>query len=663
MTIEHFNYFEDSGSRIQVVDPITGQTKVGYITGFPTQSSWYYLESLWPDNVWDLYPVTSITWSDYLQKFLVGSLGFDYGDPALPIYVADVIDKERLAWVTASLAANDPYRFVKDIVCSNELERCVAITYQYNVVGIDTYTTSSILYSDNGYEWYTSSFSKIARDIGSADKTIKDMVWSPTTNTFVGLGRSSSLQGVDIYERQYIVTSSNGIDWDFTVISESLNQNLFYDKIAWSPTHNKFVLYGYPSSFNLSTVSASVYTSSTGVSGSWGLASVHSFYGPEFASNKSLNGLNQLVEYNGTMLGVGYSYYNTVTLITSSNLIDWTSIDTDHNSMFTIQYVPGKNKYFASGVSGSTINSPIRTIATSSNLTDWGTLVLDDRLSDGSGNVHSVEWSTDSSNSIAITGQIPYWFYSTGSNNQYIYYRIDDTPVAYVGFQNELPNTTLSTPLTPWTSSIQDSNGTWYPFNFDSAVSWIEFDMGIGANPNINDDQYIPTSSYGIIIDSQSIASFDVGYYGTFTEDVEIGGIRYLQEISQNPGEEYSLYNYGYYETSTLSTIFNTATSSYSAALKANGRDYVYIYYGISGNNYMGESVGMILNLNSGIVEYFEDTTNWDAPGSYNMAGSTQLRFVEGPTLTSEPDNYWRLQFKVAIDRSTITRSGSLTIT
>lgn len=663
MITDRFNYGVDSGSRIQVTDPITGQTKVGYITGFPTESSYDYFDALWPNKLWDLYNSTA-TWANYLQKFIVGGTGFDYGYPALPIYV---VEKEWLTWTTASLGTNDFTIAVENLVCADELSRCVVTTYR----GTEPNVTSSIIYSDNGYQWYTSSFSTVTN---TYERTLKDMVWSPGTNTFVGLGLSSSLReaspGYFVTDaKQYTVTSSNGIDWHFSIISASLNQNLFYDVIAWSPTYGKFVLYGNPGFSGLENYSASVYTSSTGVSGSWGLVSSHSFYAPynyelNIWPQKSLWGIKQLVEYNGIIIGVGQSYYNTVTLITSSNLTNWTSIDTKHNSMYNIQYVPGKNKYFASGVSGSSYSTGKVTIATSSNLTDWGTITLDDRIGDDTGNFHSVNWSTDSSSSIALLNRAAYWLYST-SSNEYVYYRVDDKDTAYVAFEDELPATTLNTSLTPWTSSFnqyQYFDEDWNPpFNSDTAYTWIDFYLAIGPDYNANQDTYIPTSSYGIIIDSQSLAQFPNAYYDTFIEGVEVSGALYVQEISQNPGEEYPADHTAYYHTETQ-TVYNTATSSFSTALKANGRDYVYMYYGVSGN-YMYETVALILNLNNGTIEYYEDSTNQDAPESYYMAYPTKLKFIEGPTLSERANDYWQLEFKVALDRGNRTRSGSLNIT
>jgi hypothetical protein len=662
MFTERFTYEIDTGSRIQVIDPITNQTKKGYIFGFPSASSTSYFDALWPDKLWPQFNIYSLTRAEYLEKFLVGgSNGFYTSNQSVYVSVLE----GRSAWTTASMASGSlpQGHIIENIVCSDELSRCVATVYS----STGGYISSSIIYSNNGYTWYTSSFSKVTVD--AFGRQLLDMVWSSETNKFVGLGLSSSLRqaspGFFVTDaKEYTVTSSNGIDWHFTVISQSLtNRNVDYRNLAWSPTHNKFLVYGHPGQNNIYNYSSSLYSSSNGVS--WGFVTSHSF-GPQ----NDPGDIYKLTELNGNLIAVGirntYESSNYTTLIYTNDLVNWTPVNTKHYSMHNIIYVSQKNKYLASGASGSFFNGNAITIATSSNLINWGTVVVDPRNSINGYENKLVEWSADSSSSVFVTAYTPYWLYDN-NNDDFIYYRLDDDDTAYVSFPDELSNSLLNTALTPWTSSIDTNGGywdeEWMPFNSDSAYSWIELDLAISADFPAGNDSYIPTSSYGIIIDSQSLQYFTSTYYGNFTEDVMIGDIRYLREISQNPGEEYATGNYGYYETPISSTVYNTATSSFSAALKADGRDYVNIYYGIYGDNYMGEECSMILNLNNGTVEYFEDTTNWDAPSSYYMSGPTKLKFLDGPTLTARPNGYWQLQFKVGFDRGDRMRSGSLIMT
>lgn len=664
MFTERFTYEIDTGSRIQVIDPVTNQTKEGYISGFPSASSGQYFDALWPDKFWPIFNIYSLTRAEYLEKFLVGGYNGVYTDNQ-SVYIS--VLEGRSKWTTASMVNTSlpEGHTIENIVCSDELSRCVATVYAQSAVY--GYITSSIIYSNDGYTWYTSSFSKVTVD--AVGRQLVDMTWSPETSKFVGLGLSSSLResspGFFVTDAQeYTVTSSNGIDWHFTVISQSLtNRNLDYKNLAWSPTHNKFLIYGHPGQNNIYNYSSSLYSSSNGVS--WGFVTSHSF-GPQ----NDPGDIYKLTEQNGNLIAVGirntYEASNYTTLIYTTDLVNWTPVNTKHYSMHNIIYVPQKNKYFASGASGSFFNGNKITVATSSNLTNWGTVVVDPRNSLNGYDIKLVEWSSDSSSSVFVIPNTPYWLYDS-NNDDFIYYRLDDDDTAYVSFPDEQANSLLNTPLPIWTSSIDSNNGywdeEWMPLNSDNSYSWIEFDLAISADFPAGNDSYIPTSSYGIIIDSQSLQYFTTTYYGGFTEDVVIDGIRYLRETSQTPGEEYATATYGYYETPISSTVYNTATSSFSAALKANGRNYVNVYYGVSGDNYMGEDCGMILNLNNGTVEYVEDTTNWDAPESYYMVGSTKLKFLEGPTLVAKDNDYWQLYFKVGFDRGNRTRSGSLTLT
>jgi hypothetical protein len=290
-----------------------------------------------------------------------------------------------------------------------------------------------------------------------------------------------------------------------------------------------------------------------------------------------------------------------------------------------------------------------KTIVYSSNGTAWNSASFSQYTFPHS--ILAITWSPPLNKFVAIGIYETYYSYD-GTK----FFTKNESYTGSIGFTTTPAGTLLNTPLTPWTSSITTTFGT----DVGTTTS-IEFDLMVGPDPN-TDSIYVPTSSYGIIIDSASLVQFYNSSIDSYMEDIEVGGVRYLQEVTQEEDNIYPKYNTGFYETGTH-TLHNYDTSEFSASLKASGRDYVTIYYTVSGND-VGDNVAMILNLGNGTVEYYEDASNWDAPGSYGLSGNgyNDMRFIQVPTLTDKTNGYWELAFKVGF-RNTQQRSGSVAIT
>lgn len=603
LTRSPFTYL-DSGSTFYVTDPVSETEKEFYVMSVPSASTTDYL---WSGSG---YPSPNkVTWATNLQKFLLAG-AWDGTPTSSSIYVSE----NGITWESAITPITSQ---VRRIACSDTLNLCVG--------SLAENTTHSIVYSTDGYIWsYVTS---------SVPLNVYEIAWSPSSSKFVGVGVSGSVP------RNITVTSSNGIDW--AIFANKPTGSGFFECITWHSASAKFVSPGYSVPLN----SSSILTSIDGET--WQTESIINI-GTQWKVIKSIE--NKLIV--GGFSGVTNSPLSRSIMTTSDvELQLWNVRRVPMWQVYDIDASP--DMYVAVGKSLNDQNNPI--FLTSSTAVKWtrGNLPRTRTYDTASNTTATVSWSDTLKRFVMLGGKETYY-----SSNGYQWFRKTEAKNAFVGFAIPDTSSLSDTELTPWSGSVP-------AFLEEIADTTIEFRLARGpANPNDNtpDTLYPPTASYGIIIDSASVSQF-TGSYSPFVEDFIfdegiLGKQRFLRELDDTADG----IHYGYYETYMPTRVLPTSIAVFSGSFKAYGRNYVDMYYGVRGT-VLNDTVGLIANLQDGVIEYYEDASNRNSVGSYNMSsGNNYLTFITPPSLSPKENSYWELTFKVGF-RLDIQRSGSVSIT
>lgn len=597
--------YTDSGSIYYINDPINATPRDLYILSIPSASTTDYIWGVTPTE----YPKPiKLTWSTNLQKFLLA--GNTIGNPSATAMYSSIDGKN---WVSSStLIQGETSR----IVCADELNLCVS--------SIQMKSTHSLIYTTNGSTWLYGT--------SSVPVQVKEVAWSSDINKFVGVGISGSSN------KNIVVTSSNGINWQ--VFPNAPSASGTFECITWYSSSAKFVSVGNQSN----NQSSSVYTTSNGeVWESSAEVNTSTLWKTLFVSKS--------VIYAGGIGGSGTNSNITESLMTSSNLTDWSIVATPLQSIYDIAYSNKSDIYVAVGQQPNDIHTPV--VMTASYAYQWQSSSFPvTRLYDTSSNyTRTVAWSDTLSTFIVLAGNESYYL-----EDESVWLKKTEARTAILAINVPTTKSLYNNPFIPWTSSKAE-------FREDPQTkAWIKFNLARGlSSPNVSslDVYYVASNGLGIIIDSSSLSQFSSSVTPNLV-DTEINGIRYLREVSGKPIGYVS----AYFETPTTINISSKHTSVFTSSFKADGRYYVHMLYGVTGS-YTNDEVGLILNLDNGSIEYQEDATNYNAPSSYHMtSGSNLLRFISGPTLTEKSDGYWELKFKVGFTfNNNIGMSGSLNLT
>lgn len=611
-----FNVLYNSGSEFKVVDPVTNQeNKFYFISSSDTTTV---------TNTWDGggYPSilnnarNRLIWVNYLNKFVTTTAGS-----------GPYLSTDGLHWTSAS-AANTASAVDSTLAASDELSIIVS---NLNASGQNT-----IGYSTDGVNWNigTASVSNTADAVG----------YSPTLQRFVCGMSNVFVDGVGIVGA--MAYSDDGIH--FTVVSGSnvpSASNLIYgfQDIIWDSSGSQFVALGTWNDANPGT-SASIYTSTNGET--WQIKSVIS---PKVSTNY---GYTRIIAASGSYIVTGdpeppFGSPQSSSIVYSTNLTNWTFVSNlPTQPINAVEYSPTLNKFVAVG--------PINTLHSTDGI-NWYTGSTSNTIN--TSNIACLAWSPTLNQFVGMGSN---YGPTMRSYDGIEFLTQHESYVGNVGFASTPAGTLLNTPLTPWTGSNS---------NFaEKAIEygWIDLELQRGAaNPYDSGPltYYHLTSSYGIIIDSSSLSNFYLDYFEPGEmEDVMIGDTRYLREITT----EYESSAYvGYITTAEpySLTISPNKVSTFSGSFKAAGRSYFGMYYGVYGYDINNQSVYLQVNLDDGVVEYYEDALNRNNEGSYNISqGDFSMAFVNPPTMTDKGDGYWELAFKVGFIKNE-QLSGSITIT
>lgn len=608
---------KESGSEFVVRDPVTNQENKFYLVSASgaTAKEWYWNDADYPGD--PLYK--GLIWADYLGKFVAMTDSVTH------------VSSDGIAWISGSESIDDttnPYLAPTfGIAVANDLGKLV--------IGRDNgYLSKPIAYSTDGLNWSASTAS-------AANMFVRGITYSPTLQRFVAVGLSGT------YEPN-VAYSDDGIN--FTVVSSSTyitsasNMQQFFD-VTWDESGSQFVATGDYDSIS-GYYSGSIHTSTDGIN--WNIRTIihpsANFYSSFFYKIIAVSGSYIIASDNPNTVSPSKAI-----VYSSGSITNWTyatNLPIVAGDLYDVTYSPYLNKFVAVGQPEAYSAKP--TMLYSSNILDWYSASLS--VYAPSDTIVSIAWSPTEKKFVAL-GTFETFYSYDGEK----FFTKNESYTGSVGFTSIPAGTLYDTPLTPWTSSLTTT------FNkSDTTYTYALFTLMRGPDgvyPSA-DVYYIPTSSYGIVIDSASLTQFPTVSTDTYMEDVEIDGIRYLREITQEPGNEYAKSNELEYQTAT-STLYNYYTSSFTASLKAAGRNYVMLRYGVSGA-VVGDEVAMILNLADGVVEQYEDASNKDDVGS-DLIGNTTMRFIDIPTLTPKLNNYWQLKFKAGFG-DVLTRSGSVTI-
>jgi len=542
--------------------------------------------------------------SEYLNKiFYVG------GDYTLPV-TENVIN-----W-TSSYAVNSTNWPLSRLASSDNMMVGITISGQQR----------GPVYSYDGYSWFSSSMDSAT--------FASSVCWSPTLNRFVAVGNRTTAWYSDDGLDWRIVTSSTRTT-TLTFISGKDINACNWRSVIWDDNNSRFIAVGerdadyVTSGFSANT--GSMMTSTDGIN--WNIT--QTVYTGSTGFRKVVNG-------NGILTAITAN--NIIRTSTNGGNTWTTSSFANTNRIYDVAYSPDLNKFYAPYDKNSYGSNETSSLFfyTSSNGIDWGTYqnelnnILVPSLAVP---MYRIIWSSGSQAFVGIdNGTYTYLSDSSGHNFRHF----AESKTAWGNFIQTPNNTIYDTLLTPSSGSDTSVIEPGY-YN-----SYIQFELALDAGDPYNgvSTYYIGTSSLGMIIDSASLTAFNLPDSGSFTEDIEIDGIRYLREID-SPSEDTF---YGYYESDNSENLFlldSGSKSTFSASLKPAGRDYVVVSYGLWGVT--NSSVAMILNLNTGTVEYQEDSTNRDVENSYYLTGG-RLKFEVGPTLTSKGNGYWELAFKVGFD-------------
>ena len=613
-----------SESRYTVIDPTTNQPYNFYLSSLVSGSNEVYYDvspTYTTESIgWQSarnYGLSSMIWAEYLGKYLTQTdEGVIFSSP------------DGFTWTLATqifpLTGN--YIPYYKMAVSEELQIIASN-------GDITFTTKSIFHSTDGDTWNTGSVSEQWAGFG--------MAYSPSLQRFVSVGRYG-FPGPDAG----IAYSDDGIS--FTVISgsnlPSTSSLQYFSDVTWDTSGSgQFVAVGYRGGIPYAT--GSVYTSADGIS--W-----------TFKTN--INSAQTTISYpftkiaaiSGSYLILGHSG-ETSSLLRSTDLINWSYVSASwtnspgyFDNLYDITYSPELNRTIIVGTFDGGYGAPLHSTLYSDDTITWYT---GSRLHPQyTSKLWNVKWSPTLNQFAGLTNDFHVYRSTDGVN----WLSENQSHSASIGFEDTPPGTLLNTALSPWTGSATNLT------EMENVYTYISYNL---LTTDFN-DYYIPTSSYGIIIDSSSMTNFsiDTGIYGTgsFVEMVEIDGIQHIREISQPEGEEYEDYQYVTYRSnSLLPTLKVGATSSFSASLKPEGRN-VRIDYFLDGNatkpaGYWNNSP---LQLYSSMVL---DLTNGEVI-SASAQPAENFVFLEQPRLTDKTNGYWELTFKAGFGR---TLSGSVTIT
>jgi hypothetical protein len=474
------------------------------------------------------------------------------------------------------------------------------------------------------------------------------MAYSPTLQRFVSVGF------YDFFPAEAATAySDDGIF--FTVVSGSnipFNSSLaYFSDVTWDNSGSgQFIAIAKRDGFPGET--GSVYTSTDGTS--WTFKTDINFVEADSYP------ITKIAAISGSYLILGNEIEPYGSILRSTDLINWSYVSSSWNidnppvfdRLYDFAYSPSLNRtvivgnIFTSQDNGYS-NTPVVLVSddtitwyTSSRFTDTG--FYEDALA-------NVAWSPTLNQ---FTG-LAFFGHVYRSNDGITWLNDNQSYSASIGFEETPPNTLLNTELSPWTGSAT------YLTEMGNVYTYITYNL---LNTDFN-DEYIPTSSYGIIIDSSSMTNFsiDTGIYGTgsFVEMVEIDGIQRIREISQPEGEEYEDYQYVTYRSnSLLPTLVVGATSSFSASLKSEGRN-VRVNYDVSGlaTKPAGYWNNASVDFGASVVL---DLTNGEVISTEQYPLGDVFTFLEQPKLSDKTNGYWELTFTAGFG---LTLSGSVTIT
>lgn len=611
-TFQSYTPIPYTDNALIVTDPVTSEQSVVVIKLLPEIYTSQF-NTAYPNN--DIRFQGQLFDCEYLNKtFYVGGYSYDY---TLQV-------TENLVNWTSSYAVSSSDWAITRLAASDNM-----------MVGLSVGGVSQgPIYSYDGYNWFSSSMDHPV--------LANSVCWSPTLNRFVAVGDRSTAWYSDDGLRWKIVTSST-MQTTLTFDGGKDTNACVWNSVIWDNNNSKFIAVGERETLSNSQVGSGYSSNPTG----WTLNT-----GSMMTSTDGINwnitttvytgstGFRKVVNGNGTLVA-----------ITSNNILhtstnggnSWSKITLSNtNRVYDIAYSPSLNKFYAPYGKTTYVadDSASLFFFTSSNGIDWGVYQNEINKAFASSPAPTpmkrIVWASGSNKFIATDGVGPSLYVSDANGTNFRSFAESRTAWGY--FIQTPNNTIYDTPLLPSTGS------TYTVFEPGDYTTWVEFDLALGVGTPFDGPStyYIGTSSFGIIIDSASLSSFSVPSINE-VEDVEIGNIRYLRELS-GVSEDY---HYGYYETATTLPLSASNKSTFSASLKSAGRDYVVVYYGAYGPP--SNTVAMILNLNSGIIEYQEDSTNINAENSYYLSNG-RLKFEAGPTLTSKGNDYWELAFKVGFD-------------
>jgi hypothetical protein len=622
-----------SGSRYTVIDPTTNQPYNFYLSSLVSASNEVYYDAYptystasigW--NPADLYGLSSMVWAEYLGKYITQT--FNY---------AVFSSTDGFTWVPATQAftgifPDELYPYYKMAV-GEELQIIASN-------GDPNFLTCSIFHSTDGDIWNTGSVSEAWAGFG--------MAYSPSLQRFVSVGRYGSPD-----REAGIAYSDDGIS--FTVISgsnlPSTSSLQYFSDVTWdSSGSGQFITIGFRGSVPYDT--GSVYTSANGISWTF-KTDINSELDP---SGGNIT-FTKIASISGSYLILGRGG-DSSSLLRSTDLINWTYVSASwtnspsyFNELYDIAYSPTLNRTVIVGDIAYNLNDTPRVLVSDDTIT-WYTasrfssLGYDNKL-------YNVAWSPTLNQFVGLAGDGSHVY---RSNDGLHWLNDNQSYSASIGFEDTPPGTLLNTALSPWTGSAT------YLVEMENVYTYMTYTL---LTTDFN-DSYIPTSSYGIIIDSSSMMNFSIDDgsapnnpgTGSFVEVEEVGGIRYIREISQPEGEEYEDTQYVTYRSnSLLSTLIVGATSSFSASLKSEGRN-VRVDYFLDGT--ATKPAGYWTN--SGLELY--STMELNLTNGEVISASAQpdenFVFLEQPRLTDKTNGYWELTFKAGFGR---TLSGSVTIT
>jgi hypothetical protein len=622
-----------SESRYTVIDPTTTQPYNFYLSSLVNASNEVYYD------VYPTYSTASIGWNGGGFSGLANMIWVEY----LGKYVTQTDNgpvfrsADGYTWTPVTQifpVGTFPNQFY--------VGRKMAVAEDLQIIvsnDIDGFTTKSIFHSmDDGDTWNTGSVSEQWTGYG--------MAYSPTLQRFVSVGYYTKSG-----DKASAAYSDNGIS--FTVISgsnlPSTSSLAYFSDVTWDTSGSgQFIAIAERNGAGIYKT-CSVYTSANGIS--WTLKtdinSSQSFTSYPFSKIAAISG-------SYLIIGSGIEDIGITPILRSTNLVSWSYASASwrnasgySDELYDIAHSPSLNRTVIVGQIRPTINT-IPVVLVSDDTITWYT---SSRFTDTgyyNPSLANIAWSP----TLNQFAGLAFSDHVYRSNDGITWLNDNQSYSASIGFEDTPPGTLLNTALSPWTGSAT------YLTEMENVYTYMTYTL---LTTNFN-DSYIPTSSYGIIIDSSSMVNFsiDTGIYGTssFVEVVEIDGIQRIREISQPGGEEIEDTQFVTYRSnSLLPTLVVGATSSFSASLKSEGRNVRFDYF-LEGNatKPAGFWTNSPLQLYSSMVL---DLTNGEVI-SASAQPAENFVFLEQPRLTDKTNGYWELTFKAGFGR---TLSGSVTIT